>query len=292
MSVLAKTIQIFLPTGEPRGLRSAEITTRTVQAFAVPRTRLDEFFKRRESEQVGLYLLFGLRDDVARPIVYIGQTEDLRSRLKYHNAKKDFWNTAVVVVSRTQSFTQAHIRYLEWLSIAKATEAGRFAIENGNDGGKPFAPEPMEADVLDAFETMDVLVATLGFPVFEAPASGVSGRHIGDIFYCRGPHANGKGLLVDDGFVVLKGSITRATPVPSAEKLRPWFEELRDAGILESISADECRLTQDYVVTSPSYAASLILARSANGWLEWKREDGKNLSECYRSDELVEAVDS
>jgi hypothetical protein len=36
----AKTIQIYLPTGEPRGIRIAEITTRIVQAVLIPRSDL------------------------------------------------------------------------------------------------------------------------------------------------------------------------------------------------------------------------------------------------------------
>ncbi len=36
----AKTIQIFLPTDEPRGIRVAELTTRIVQAVAIPRSDL------------------------------------------------------------------------------------------------------------------------------------------------------------------------------------------------------------------------------------------------------------
>jgi hypothetical protein len=34
MSTEAKTIQIFLPDGDPRGIRIAEITTRIVQAIS------------------------------------------------------------------------------------------------------------------------------------------------------------------------------------------------------------------------------------------------------------------
>ena len=36
------TIQFFLPQGEPRGVRIADITTRIVQAMLVPRTKLPE----------------------------------------------------------------------------------------------------------------------------------------------------------------------------------------------------------------------------------------------------------
>lgn len=36
MSATPKTIQIFLPGGDPRGIRIAEITTRIVQVFEIP----------------------------------------------------------------------------------------------------------------------------------------------------------------------------------------------------------------------------------------------------------------
>lgn len=55
----AKTIQIFLPDGEPRGIRIAEITTRIIQAVQVPRARLDRVMSRPELAHIGAYFLFG-----------------------------------------------------------------------------------------------------------------------------------------------------------------------------------------------------------------------------------------
>lgn len=51
----AKTIQIYLPKGNPRGLRLAEMTTRTVRLIEIPRIHIDDFFAMREVNQVGLY---------------------------------------------------------------------------------------------------------------------------------------------------------------------------------------------------------------------------------------------
>jgi hypothetical protein len=59
MKPTPKTIQIFLPGGDPQGLRVAEITTRIVQVIEVPRSLLAEFNQMPESSQVGLYFLFG-----------------------------------------------------------------------------------------------------------------------------------------------------------------------------------------------------------------------------------------
>lgn len=54
-----QTIQIFLPFADPQGIRVAEITTRTVQVFDVPRSEIAAFFDMPESGQVAVYYLFG-----------------------------------------------------------------------------------------------------------------------------------------------------------------------------------------------------------------------------------------
>ncbi|MDI1258298.1 hypothetical protein [Aquabacterium sp.] len=42
MQPRAKTIQIFLPSGDPQGIRQAEITTRIVRLIEVPRALLKD----------------------------------------------------------------------------------------------------------------------------------------------------------------------------------------------------------------------------------------------------------
>ena len=121
MTPTPKTIQIFLPGGDPRGLRVAEITTRIVQVIEVPRSRLDEFARLSESSQVGVYFLFGSGTEGDDPQVYIGQTGDLRARLSSHDSKKQFWQRALVLVSRTNSLTQTHALFLEWHCLKLAT---------------------------------------------------------------------------------------------------------------------------------------------------------------------------
>ena len=64
MKLTPKTIQIFLPGGDPQGIRIAEITTRIMQAIEVPRSLLADFLKMPEAQQVALYFLIGSSDDV------------------------------------------------------------------------------------------------------------------------------------------------------------------------------------------------------------------------------------
>ena len=60
----AKTLQIFLPTGEPRGIRIAEVTTRIVQAVLIPRSELAEAKKRRMIGLKGHRSVGGIRVSV------------------------------------------------------------------------------------------------------------------------------------------------------------------------------------------------------------------------------------
>ena len=162
-----QTILIFLPDGSPRSVKIAEITNRVVKAVLIPRNKMDYVGEREEVKNVGLYFLFGESSDKAKPSVYIGEAEDCYTRLKQHHRNKEFWNYALVAVSKINAFTKAHAKYLEYLAVKTATEVNRFFTENGNVPAKPFLPEHMEADLLDSFETIKILTSTLGYPIFE-----------------------------------------------------------------------------------------------------------------------------
>jgi len=211
--------------------------------------------------------------------VYIGQTEDTRKRLDRHNSTKDFWRTAVLGISKTQSFTQAHIRYLEWHCLQKAKEVGRFSVDNDVQPSKPFVTEAMEADLLDAFETLSILVSTLGYPVFEPIVKPRSTER----FYLKGPDASAEGELVEDGFVVREGSLARRELAPSAiDTLSSQREKLTGSGVLVEQNG-QMVFTQDYLFDTPSGAASAVLSRKANGWTEWKNAAGLSLHDVKRA---------
>lgn len=281
MKQTPKTIQIFLPGGDPQGIRIAEITTRIVQVIEVPRSLLAEFNQMPESEQVGLYFLFGENEE-GNPSVYIGQTGDLRSRLVSHDRSKDFWERVLVVISRTNSLTQTHAVFLEWQCLKAARAAGRYQDENGNSGSKPHTPAPLEADCLEIFDTAKVLLATLGYPLF-SELGRTDSRADDELFFIKGTGASGKGLYSAEGFVVLKDSIARRDNVPSI--IGTSVERMRERLVKEQVFRDEGDryvVTRNYKFGSPSSAAMALLGRTSNGWVEWKNKDGKSLDECKR----------
>jgi hypothetical protein len=285
----AKTIQIYLPTGEPRGIRIAEITTRLVLAVLFPRSEMTAGKLRRELDHPGVYFLFGEDEDGAEPIVYIGQTEDARKRFDSHNKTKTFWKTVIFCVSKSQNFTQAHIRYLEWYCMQQAKEVGRYELDNGQVPlNSTHVTEPMVAELLDIFDTLRMLISTLGYPVFELIVKPSTPSHL---FYARGGGSDGKSELVEDGLVVFEGSRARMEVVPSATNaVMPQRDKLIAWGVMEERDG-EYIFTQDFLFSSPSTAAAVVLGRSANGWIEWKDDHGQTLSDVYRVTGETESTD-
>ena len=286
MNISPKTIQIYLPQGSAAGIRVAELTTRIVQAVAIPRTGLEAFFLRPEAKHIATYLLFGGDDESTKPIVYIGQTEDLRLRLKSHDANKEFWNTAVVLISRTHSFTQAHIRWLEWRAISATTEAKRYKLNNGNAGGEPFVTEPIRADVEEIFETGALLLESLGYPVFRPYLTTPAGTNLpadSDIWFLSGPNADARAQFTDSGFVVLKGSKSRTQFSKAAQNT--GFAQNRDRLLADGLLKQEGAsliFKEDIPFRSPSGAAAIVLARHANGWISWRNAKGETLDTIKR----------
>ncbi|MBI9056974.1 MAG: GIY-YIG nuclease family protein [Labilibaculum sp.] len=274
-----KTIQVFLTDGSPRGIKLAEITSNIEQAIFIPRSKMNEASKRKEVSQPGVYFLFGKNGEDSKPLVYIGQSRNCLDRIKTHDQKKDFWNYAVLIISKTESFTQTHVEYLEELAITKATEANRYTLENSVNPRKFKVPETMEADLLDNFDTIKILLSTLGFPIFDIIAKEEESK---EILYCKGKEAHAEGEYKEDGFVVFKGSVANKELAPGCNKtIRNLRANLIERKII--IENEGVYIFQENeMFGSPSAAAAQVLARNANGWTEWKDNKGKTLDELKR----------
>lgn len=281
-----KTIQIFLPGGDPRGIRSADITTRIVQVFDIPRSLLNDFLQMPESDQVAVYLLFGQSEDGGADKVYIGQSGDLRKRLVTHNKEKGFWQRVVVIISRTHSLTQTHALFLEWFCIQQAKEVGRYLTdENKNGGSKPHTPAPLEADCLEIFDTSRTLLSTLGYPVFD-PIVG-NAPEADELFFCKRSGTNAAGRYTPEGFVVLKGSTGKPAVAKSFEghafaKKREELINLGKAAVENNVLVFKA----DVLFSSPSGASAAVCGAASNGWADWKDKAGNTLDSIKRQSKL------
>ncbi|SNT70856.1 GIY-YIG nuclease family protein [Psychrobacter sp. LV10R520-6] len=313
MSPQAKTIQIFLPQGNPRGIRSAEMTTRTVRVIEVPRMHIKDFLTMSDALQVGLYFLVGSHELNGLPQLYIGQTGELRRRLDEHNKTKDSWEweRAFVMLSTNNTITQTHALYLEYKAIETAKNAERYELLNGNNGMLPHAPAPLKADCEELFYTLNILLSTLGQPIFESLSINNNMAHSDEsspvvdaknsidigtaptqasptkpepmMFYCKTQGTSAKGYYDNDGFVVLSGSLIRKRAIASASS---WAINKRDemlaAKKLIGRDSEFYKLTENLLCKTPSGASDFVLGSSSNGWNIWKNFDGHTLDSIYR----------
>lgn len=180
------------------------------------------------------------------------------------------------------SFTKTHVKFLEHTAIKQAIEINRWKLDNSSASNLPHVTESMEADLLDCFETNKILLSTLGFPLFE-PISRVTVTTKNEgIFMIKSKEIVADGNLIDDGFVVFKGSEAKLNTTPSCHKylidLRIFFA--RESVIVQS---NNCyQFVEDYVFSSPSTAGGVILGRATNGWTKWRNSEGKTLDEVRR----------
>lgn len=275
---LGKTIQIFLPNGNPRGVKIAEFTSRTVQAIHVPRQQLEYACGRAELQKVGVYFLVGDSNDTSLPGIYVGEAEDCAKRLKEQNKSREWWNSALVYVSRTSDFTKAHVKYLEWHCYQEASAAGRYKLAQTLPT-KSHVSEPVIADLMDHFDTIRTLASTLGFPIFDK----IDRPQSNDVLRCKGKRANATGKYTEDGLVVFAGSLSnRENSKTSDPSLITRRQKLLSEGVLQVVDDETLRFARDCVFSSPSEAAKAVLARNANGWTEWKYPDGRTLDEVKR----------
>lgn len=271
------TIQLYLPDGNPKGLRISELTTSVVRVIEVPRMYLGAFQKLPESRQVGVYFLFG-GDKSASGHVYIGQSSNVGARLATHNSKKDFWTTAWVVVFNSPHFTQTHTLYMEYESIRMAMEAERFTLENGNKGQRPPISYGLQSDADNAFDTIRLLFDALQFPVFEPRPSLLALLAHNEMYYCSSMAMTVRGHYTDQGFMVLRGSTAvrktamfiYGTPI---EKLR---DQLYASKILQ-LDQDRLTFMQDHEFSSVQEASAVVLGRHSNVENEWFDDEGQAL---------------
>lgn len=284
-----KTIQIFLPEGNPRGVRLAEITSRTVLAIQIPRASLTYAGKRSETSSVGAYLLVS-HDENDEIRVYVGEAEDCYKRLTQHNSSKEFWSQAIVFTSQKQQFTKSHVKYLEWYCLTKIQEAGRATIENATMPSRPYVPEPVVADLIDSFDTIRILTSSLGFPIFESLRDSTpdsSDKHL----YVKTKSADACGEFTDEGFVLFQGS--RCNPNVSNSLSSGNLKRrnsLLESGVLKE-EEDYLVITKDHLFSSPSSAGAAVLGRENNGWTTWRYANGKTLAEVHRPEESSEETD-
>lgn len=272
-----RTISIYFPEGNVRSFKICEIKDSIVKSIFIPRNKLKEVSKRSNLQEPGIYFLFGGKDEVGKSEVYIGEAENLISRLKQQNLNKDFWNTAICFLSEKKNLNKAHIKFLENYCCEKAELVNKCRLLNSSTPTKSTLTEQERDFVLSFFDDLKILISILGYPIFEEAK-----KEKENIFICKGKDAYAEGEYSEDGFTVFKNSRCNLEESRTAGN---WVigtrKKLIEKGILKK-EKNVYVFVENYTFSSPSTAAATVLARRANGWTEWKDESGITLDRKIR----------
>lgn len=274
------TIKLFLPFGDPKKVRTAEISNWSGKAIAGPRSDLEHLLARPEIAKPGVYILLGADTQDGGPLAYVGEAEAVAERIKQHRIK-DFWNSIVMFVSKDENLTKAHIRYLEGRLIEMATNIGRFKLANAVASGAHL-PESDRHEMEVFLERIAQLLPVLGSELLTPIAPSAKEAQATPVLYCAMRGAQAKGLRSPNGFVVFKGSTAVSRERESTKTQGAWVhtlrEKLKSEGAL--VEADEFLLfARDVEFASPSAAAAVVHGGTAAGPLAWKDAKGQTLKQ-------------
>ena len=268
-----KTIKIFLIDGDPNGRMSCELSNWTGKAYKIPRIKIKDCSDRSDLNTTGVYLLFG-KNEEGNDLVYIGEAENVLVRLNQHLSSKDFWKETIVFISKDENLNKAHIKYLENRLHDLGTKTNRYVIENGCTPTLSSISESDRAEMEEFIENIKLMVNTLGHKVFEDKRELSTSRKDKELLYIKSSRGcDAIAEQTSEGFLVLQGSKIANSVTPSISKS---IKDVRIDLIDKNIIVDY-EFKEDYIFSSPSYAATIVMGRSANGLTEWKTIDGKIL---------------
>ncbi|MGZ5012063.1 MAG: DUF4357 domain-containing protein, partial [Methylobacter sp.] len=152
-------------------------------------------------------------------------------------------------------------------------------IQNDKTPTRSSISEADQAEMEEFIEYIKMLINTMGFKVFEPLVKEDTEVNMeAELLYIKAARgANGKGSRVSDGFVVFKGSEVASDTAPSFPKsFNTLREELLENEIIKEVDG-KLVFQNDYLFSSPSTAAAVVMGRSANGLIEWKDAGGRDL---------------
>ena len=275
MTKRGRKITLYLIDGDANGRIMCELSNWSGKAYKIPRNLIKKAEDRDDLNNTGVYILFG-KDDSENNIAYIGEAENIKQRLLQHLTQKEFWNEVIVFISKDNNLNKAHIKYIEGRLYEIASETDRYKLENSTKPTKSSISEPDQAEMEEFIDNLRLLVNTLGHKIFDSIAKNDFSDNE-TIFEINKQNRIAKGKPTSEGFVVLKDSEI----ANSLGAVNSTIIELRKKLVSEGIIAEENNqafVTKDYVFSSPSLAATIVLGISANGRKEWKH-NGRSLKD-------------
>jgi uncharacterized protein DUF4357 len=293
-----RSLELFFIDGKPDGMLTAEVFNWTGHVLMAPRTRITEALKRQEAKYTGVYLLFGEQDN--DHLVYIGEGEDISDRIRNHDAKKDWWTSAILITSAANNLNKAHVKYLESRLIEEAKAIGRITLENGNAPTRPSLSESAQANMESFLEYIFLILPALRIdsflkkvrPSISKTDDSPEGTETVFELHLKKENITAFAKLTNGEFVIQAGSMARNSWVgDTAQKTHYWklYEELCQQGVLKDKGKHKF-FEESYAFSSTSAAGAIVNGRSTVGPIAWKVKGTKQTYKDWEAERLASEI--
>lgn len=300
-----RSLRLYLADGSASGIVTVEIGNWSGHILFSPRTRIEAALARAEVSRTGVYILIGPdEEDQGLQRIYVGEADELKSRIVSHNKEKDFWDRFVSVSSKDMNLTKAHVKYLEGRLLDFAHASGKTTVDNKTNPNFDKLPEADISDMESFLEEIKLALPVLGvdfFPTRKVITKSIK-LHQGydptseeEVYFVLKNTRSGidaRAIEIDGRFVVLEGGFGSLKERSSF--LSSGIKDVRDrlllSGVVEKVNDDNFILRKDAEFKSPSGASVFLHGTSRNGRADWLVE-GRGVTYAeWKDREISEAI--
>jgi hypothetical protein len=279
---MSKTvIQVIVNENDITDIKTIEIPATAFQALNFKRVDFVKF-KEYDVSKPGIYLLLGQSDNEITKL-YIGETTNLKERLKYHFLNKDFWNEAIVFYSKNNEISSSHIKYVEAKLISMVNKDIEIELDNSKSQIIPVIDSAGEIIAIKYLENLLFLLSALRFDYFTNDllynTKSTIDTQENKVFILKTSYAIAKMKRENGKYVLLKNSIINAKEQSSiSEKTKNIRRKLIEENILVKNNENSYELTDDFAADSSSVIGAVVSGYSISGPQNWKY-DNKTLKQ-------------
>lgn len=274
-----RSIELFFVNGDPDGMVTATIPFQwTGHVLVSNRIQIKQALGREEARRPGVYLLVG--DIEGDHSLYVGEADEIRSRIQDHVKGKDWWFTAIMITSSGESLNKEHRRYLEHRLHEDTGRIGKVKLDNANIPTVGSLNEAGKVHMDDFLKNICLVLPALRFDFLteKAPSHEPSkGTVIYFTMAVERHRVKARAWQEEGQFTVEAGSIVRGewtNKKTSHHGYARLFADLQTQGVLVR-HGKNLKFKENYAFNSSSAAASVVAGRFATGPKSWFVENTK-----------------
>ena len=253
-----------------------DVVAKHIQIVKTTRGKISQLDKIEHTSSPGVYILNGI-NETGQIVVYVGKSGDVLDRVKTHKSdkKKNFFTEVFLITTKDNSFSDAHISYLENFLYDRLSLASNIVINNSTAPARSNVSS-RDKDIYSKYG--DSIVSIIHSASTGNIFSTRHGKPENAIFELKSDTCDLIGTYDNGIFIIHQGSKFPNNIDPKA----PLYVKNIRAELLENGTfvefEDSLVLTKDWHHDEINRTINILLGKSVTKATKfWRNEDGLTL---------------